>query len=191
MRKALEDQDYEHIKSCLLEGNESSLPEDQREALHRWVSASKLLEKNPVLKNSVLILQAKYPGLSRTQAYDDCRNAIRLFNSRKDFDFDLWRNWLLNDIVDLCLKSKETGNLKAWAAAQANLIKALGDAPSADIDPRLIEKHQILVPIQINNSTYNIDFNKFLKIPIDQRTRLSDALISPASDQDISDIINS
>lgn len=191
MRKALEDQDYKNIKAFLLEGNESALSAHQREALDRWVSASKLLEKNPVMKNAVAILQAKYPGLSRTQAYEDCRNSIQLFNSKKDFDFDLWRNWLLNDIVDLCLKAKDTGNLKAWAAAQANLIKALGDAPAQDIDPRLIEKHQILVPIQVNNSTYNIDFNKFLKIPIDQRTRLADALIAPASDQEITDIMNS
>ena len=169
--KALEDQDYETIKSYILEGNESTLPLRQREMLNRWVSASKLLEKNPVTKNAVAILQAKYPGLSRTQAYEDCRNAVR--------------------IIELCQKAKATGNLKAWAAAQANLIKALGEAPENNIDPRLLEKHQIVIPIQVNNNTYNLDLNKFLNIPIDQRTRIADALINPATDDDITEIMNS
>ena len=173
--KALEDQDYETIKSYILEGNESTLPLRQREMLNRWVSASKLLEKNPVTKNAVAILQAKYPGLSRTQT----------------FDYELWRNWLLNDIIELCQKAKDTGNLKAWAAAQANLIKALGEAPENNIDPRLLEKHQIVIPIQVNNNTYNLDLNKFLNIPIDQRTRIADALINPATDDDITEIMNS
>ena len=158
--KALEDQDYETIKSYILEGNESTLPLRQREMLNRWVSASKLLEKNPVTKNAVAILQ-------------------------------LWRNWLLNDIIELCQKAKDTGNLKAWAAAQANLIKALGEAPENNIDPRLLEKHQIVIPIQVNNNTYNLDLNKFLNIPIDQRTRIADALINPATDDDITEIMNS
>ncbi len=189
--KALEDQDYENIKAYVLEGNEAALPAGQRAMLDRWIEASRLLEKNPVVKNAVAILRAKYPGLSRTQAYEDCRNAIRMFNTRKSFDYDLWHNWLLNDIVELCTKAKEAGNLKAWAAAQANLIKALGDAPENDIDPRLLEKHQIMIPIQVNNNTYNLDLNKFLKIPIDQRTRIADALINPATDEDITEIINS
>lgn len=189
--KSLEDQDYENIKSYVLEGNETALPAHQRVVLDRWINASKLLEKNPVMKNAVAILQAKHPGLSRTQAYEDCRNAVRMFNTKQTFDYDLWRNWLLNDIVELCVKSKETGNLKAWAAAQANLIKALGEAPEQNIDPRLVEKHQIVIPIQVNNNTYNLDLNKFLKIPIDQRTRISDALINPASDEDITEIMQS
>lgn len=189
--KALEDQDYDTIKSYILEGNESALPLRQREMLDRWISASRLLEKNPATKNAVAILQAKYPGLSRTQAYEDCRNAVRMFNSKQTFDYELWRNWLLNDILELCQKAKDTGNLKAWAAAQTNLIKALGEAPENNIDPRLLEKHQIVIPIQVNNNTYNLDLNKFLNIPIDQRTRIADALINPATDDDITEIINS
>ena len=118
-------------------------------------------------------------------------NAVRMFNSRQTFDYELWRNWLLNNIIELCQKAKDTGNLKAWAAAQANLIKALGEAPENNIDPRLLEKHQIVIPIQVNNNTYNLDLNKFLNIPIDQRTRIADALINPATDDDITEIMNS
>ena len=68
MRKALEDQDFENIKSYLLEGNEAALPAHQKLMLDRWVAASKLLDKNPVMKNAVAILRLKFPGLSRTQA---------------------------------------------------------------------------------------------------------------------------
>ena len=119
-----------------------------------------------------------------------CRE-VSAFNSRQTFDYELWRNWLLNNIIELCQKAKDTGNLKAWAAAQANLIKALGEAPENNIDPRLLEKHQIVIPIQVNNNTYNLDLNKFLNIPIDQRTRIADALINPATDDDITEIMNS
>lgn len=191
MKKALEDTDFENIKSYLLEGNEGALPDHQRAMLDRWVSAAKLLDKNPVTKNAVAILQAKYPGLSRAQGYEDCRNAVRLFNSKQTFDYDLWRSWLLNDIVDLCVKAKETGNLKAWAAGQANLIKALGEAPSQDIDPRLIEKNPITVAIQVNSNSYQVDLNKFLSMPLDSRTKIADALIVPATAADIEDIMRS
>ena len=191
MRNALEDQDFEKIKAHVLEGNEAALPAHQRVMLDRWIAASKLLDKNPVLKNAVAILRLKFPNLSRTQAYEDCRNAIRMFNSKKDFDFDLWRNWLLEDIVNLCTKARETGDLKAWALAQRNLIKALGEAPAEDIDPKLLEKHQIIVPIQINNNTYNFDLNKFLSMPINLRAKISDALIAPATDEDILKIMES
>ena len=106
------------------------------------------------------------------------------------FPSDIGKAYVL-DIIELCQKAKDTGNLKAWAAAQANLIKALGEAPENNIDPRLLEKHQIVIPIQVNNNTYNLDLNKFLNIPIDQRTRIADALINPATDDDITEIMNS
>ena len=191
MRKALENQDFENIKSYLLEGNEAALPAHQKLMLDRWVAASKLLDKNPVMKNAVAILRLKFPGLSRTQAYEDCRNAIRMFNSKKDFDFDLWRNWLLDDIIKLCIKARESGDLKSWALAQRNLIAALGEAPAQDIDPKLLEKPPIVIPIQVNNNTYNVDFNKFLSLSIDQRTKLADALVAPATDEDIIKIMKS
>jgi hypothetical protein len=175
----------------LLEGNEAALPAHQKLMLDRWVAASKLLDKNPVMKNAVAILRLKFPGLSRTQAYEDCRNAIRMFNSKKDFDFDLWHNWLLDDIIKLCIKARESGDLKSWALAQRNLIAALGEAPAQDIDPKLLEKHPIVIPIQVNNNTYNVDFNKFLSLSIDQRTKLADALVAPATDEDIIKIMKS
>ena len=191
MRKALEDQDFENIKSYLLEGNEAALPAHQKLMLDRWVAASKLLDKNPVMKNAVAILRLKFPGLSRTQAYEDCRNAIRMFNSKKDFDFDLWRNWLLDDIIKLCIKARESGDLKSWALSKRNLIAALVEATAQDIDPKLLEKHPIVIPIQVNNNTYNVDFNKFLSLSIDQRTKLADALVAPATDEDIIKIMKS
>lgn len=191
MKGALEDQDYKLIEEYVLEGRETALPAHQRAMFDRWVAASRLLEKNPVMKNAVAILQAKYPGLSRTQAYEDCRNAIRFFNTKKDFDFDLWRTWLLNDIVEMCQKAKETGNLKAWAAGHANLIKALGEAPAQDIDPCLLEKHTITIAMQVNNNSYNVDLNKLLSMPIDARTRFVDALIAPATQEEIKEIMES
>lgn len=191
MKGALEDQNYKVIEEYVLSGRKNALPASQREMFDRWVAASKLLEKNPVMKNAVAILQAKYPALSRTQAYEDCRNAVRFFNTKKDFDFDLWHTWLLNDIADMCMKAKETGNLKAWAAGHANLIKALGDAPAQDIDPCLIEKNPVVIAMQVNNNSYHVDLNKLLSMSIDQRSKFVDALIAPATDAEIEEIMES
>jgi hypothetical protein len=185
-KKALEDQKYEAIKAAILDPENSPLPCCLQESLERTVEAAKLLDKNPSQRNAVALLRELYPHISRSQAYEDCRRAVRVFNSVHTFNYDWWHHWLLQDITEMIAKAKgneeegTTPDLKAWAMGHKNLIKALGERPEANIDPKLIEKHPINIAVQINNQTVNLDYKEFLKLPAEARE-----IITKALDQEI------
>lgn len=183
-KKALEDQNFELIKAHVLDPDNSPLPVEQQVLMDRWVSASKILDKNPVQKNAVALLRAKFPGLSRAQAHVDVKNAMRLFNSIHTFDYDFWHQWLLNDIAEHIMACKAVGDRKNWAIAHKNLINAIGERQETEMDPRLIEQQKVIIPIQINNTTYDINFEQLLKIPMENRKTITDALFSEISIED-------
>lgn len=190
-RKALEDQNYELIKSAILDPDNNPLPAHLQEPLERTVSAAKLLDKNPVQKNAVAILQAKYPNLSRGQAYEDCKRAMRLFNSIHTFDYDYWQHWLLQDIAEMIQKAKDQNNLKAWAMGHKNLLQAMGERPETEIDAKLIEKHQNVYAIQVNNQTINIDQKMLEKLPAEAKQMLTALMNQPIEDIRAEEIFNS
>ena len=67
-RPALEDTKYEMIKAHVLDPDNSPLSPEKHELLERVISASKVLDKNPIQKQAVAIHQQKYPDISRAQA---------------------------------------------------------------------------------------------------------------------------
>ena len=128
-RTALEETNYELIKAHMIDPDNSPLPEEKKEMLDRVISASKVLDKNPVQKHAVGLHQQKYPHISRAQAYEDLRMAVRLFNTLHTFDYDLWRTWLLNDIVEnirKCRNGESDKDRRVIAMEHANLIKIIG-----------------------------------------------------------------
>lgn len=190
-KKALEDQNYELIKAHVIDPDNSPLSFEQQVLMDRWVVASKILDKNPIQKNAVALLRAKYPDLSRAQAYIDVKNAMRLFNSIQTFDYDFWHQWLLNDIAEHILACKAVGDRKNWAIAHKNLINAIGERQETEMDPRLIEQQKIVVPIQINNNTYNVDFAQLLGMPIEKRKAVTDTLFTEISEDDAKNLKDS
>lgn len=167
-KKALEDTSFEMIKGYILYPDESALPAEKKEMIDRITSASKILDKNPVQKNAVALHQQKYPDISRSQAYEDLRLAARLFNSLHTFDFDLWRSWLLNSIVQniqRCEKNRDVNSLRVIAMEHANLIKAIGERPEELPDPTRNEKHQFYILVQNDNRQVKIDINKLKDLP--------------------------
>ncbi len=190
-RKALEDQNYELIKSAILDPDNNLLPAHLQQPLERTVSAAKLLDKNPVQKHAVAILQAKYPNISRAQAYDDCKRAMRLFNSIHTFDYDYWQHWLLQDIADALQDAKNQNNLKARAMFQKNLLTAMGERPETQLDAKLIEKHQNVFAIQVNNQTINLDQKMLEKFPAEAKQMLVALMNQPIEDTRAEEIFNS
>jgi hypothetical protein len=167
-RTALEDTNYELIKAHVLDPDNSPLPEEKKEMLERVTSASKILDKNPVQKHAVALHQQKYPHISRAQAYEDLRLAVRLFNSLFTFDYDLWRNWLLNDIVKNIEKCRTAGTEKdrrVIAMEHANLLKVIGPRPEELPDPKRTEKHQFYILIQNDNRQIKLDVNDLKDLP--------------------------
>ena len=167
-RTALEDTRYEEIKAHVLDPDNSPLPEEKQEMLERVVSASKILDKNPIQKHAVAIHQQKYPHISRSQAYEDLRFAVRLFNTLHTFDYDLWRNWILGDIVkniEKCRNAESEKDRRVIAMEHANLIKVLGEKPTELPDPKRNEKHQFYILIQNDNRQVKIDINNLKDLP--------------------------
>jgi hypothetical protein len=192
MKKALEDVRYELIKAHVVDPANSPLSKYDQDLCNRIMSIAKVLDKQPIQKNAVALHMAKYKHISRSQAYEDCRLAMRLFNTIYTFDYDFWQTWLINDIIrliDRCRKSSDPKAWRVWAAAQANLRNALGEKPQREIDPKLVQEHTFLIPIQINNKIYNFDLEKFLGLPDNMRKKVTDALVSEITDVEAEEIM--
>lgn len=195
-RKALEDHKYETIKAHILEPDNSPLSEEHQEIMDRVISLAKVLDKNPIQKQAIAIHMAKYPDLSRTQAYEDSHLAVRLFNTIHNFSYDFWQTWLINDIVRNIEKCRNNGTpqaLKVVAMEHANLIKALGERPEELEDPRRTEKHSFYVLVQNNNATVKLDMNNLDRLPTSTLQELNRALFGgqEISEDNIQQIFNS
>ena len=194
MRTALEDEKFELIKAHILDPESSKLREEEKDLLDRLMSMAKLLDRQPIQKNAVALHMAKYKDISRSQAYEECRMAMRLFNTIHTFDYDFWHQWMINDIIRN-IKRCENGNdyhhRRVIALEHLNLIRILGERPEQKLDPKLVEGHTFTIPIQINNVTYNFDLNKFLDLPEGLRKKVSDALIAPIGEDEAKEIMES
>jgi hypothetical protein len=178
-RPALEETKFELIKAHVLDPDNSPLSAEKYELLERVISASKVLDKNPIQKQAVAIHQQKYPNISRTQAYEDLRLAVRLFNTLHTFDYDMWRTWLINDIVQnilICRNTKSEKDRRIIAMEHANLIKVIGEKPEELPDPKRTEKHQFYILIQNNNQQLKVDLNNLKDLPISALQELSRAI---------------
>lgn len=194
MKRSLEDQRYELIKAHILDRENSPLSKEHQELFDRILNIARLLDIQPIKKNAVDLHLAKYTNISQWQAYEDCRMAMRLFNTIHSFDYDFWQTWLMNDIVrniELCKASNDPRAWRVIAHEHANIIKALGERPVKEIDPKLVESHMFIIPIQINNVTYTFDLQKFLNLPNELKKKVTDALITDISDADAEEIMNS
>jgi hypothetical protein len=193
-RKALEDQKYDKIKAHILHPDESPLPADQQEQLNRVLSIARVLDTNPIDRHAVAIHLKKYKSIKRTQAYEDCRLAKKLFNTIHTNDYDFWQTWLINDISESIKRCKRMHNVKAEriiAILYGQLIKALGEKPVQEIDPKLVEQHTFIITININGVPTNIDLMKFLEVPVSVRRKLTDAIITDIDEIEAAQIIES
>lgn len=176
---SLEETSHELIKAHILDPDSSPLPEQKQRMLDRIVSASKVLDKNPIQSQAVELHQKKYPDISRSQAYQDLRLAVRLFNSLHTFDFDLWRTWLINDImanIKAARNSGTTQDQKIISMEHANLIRLIGEKPTELPDPKRNEKHQFYILIKNDNRDLKIDLNNLKDLPVAALQELNRAI---------------
>lgn len=193
-RHALEDQKYELIKAHILAPDDSPLPPDMQEQLNRILSMAGTLDRYPISKHAVAIHLKKYKGLRRTQAYSDCDMAKRLFPTIKNNQYDFWQTWLINDISESIRRCKNYHNIKAEkviASLYNVMIKAIGEKPAKDIDPKLVEQHTFVLTVNINGVPTNIDLMSFLGLSPGARKKFTDAIITEIDDDDAIKIIES
>jgi len=167
-RPGIEETSYELIKAHIIDPASSPLSPLQQKQMDRLVSASRILDKNPVQKNAISLLRKKYPEIKYTTAYNDIRLAAKLFNSLHTFDFDFWHTWLINDIVaniTKCGTENTPTSRKVIAMEHANLLKAIGEKPTDLEDPKRLEKQSFYILIQNNTNTVKVDVDNLHKLP--------------------------
>jgi hypothetical protein len=193
-RKALEDVKYELIKAHILHPEESPLPPEHQEQMNRILNMARILDTQPIERNAVAIHLKKYCNLKRTQAYEDCKMAKRLFNTIHSNTYEFWQTWLINDIwrsIERCKRYKNVKAERVIAVLYSNLIKALGEKPVVPIDPKLVEQHTFILTVNINGIPTNVDLMKFLALPENIRKKFSDSLITDIDEEEAVEIMNS
>jgi len=178
MSREIEDIEYHKIKQYILDPDNAELSPIQKNQLDRIKAASDILDNSPRLKHAADLLRFKFKDLSIAQAYRDVAIARRLFTSNNSHEYDFWHTWLLNDIastIENCRKMNPPDNATI-AKCHANLIKALGEKPGDNIDPKLLEKNTFIIPIQVNNTVLNLDMKEWMKLDPLLKQKLTNAL---------------
>ena len=147
------------------------------------------MRKYPRKSVAALKLQARFPEISREQAYCDIRNACRLWNKYDPVDRDFLEgwfiDWLMREIADPATSDG------ARAKNLATLQKYLSQLPPQKIDPKLMEANQIFVQVNINNRQVSIPETVLMKLPADIRRQLLGSLDDEITEETACEIINS
>jgi hypothetical protein len=165
---SIEETPYELIKAHIIDPGNSPLSEQRQEQLNRIMTAVKIMDKNPIRKNAFNLLHQKYPHLGKTQLYEDLKLATRLYNTVHEFDWDFYRCWMINDIMDnilTCKKTKTDIGRRIIAMEHANMIRVIGQKPEEAEDPNRSEKHQYYILIQHNHQEVKIELEQLEKLP--------------------------
>jgi hypothetical protein len=151
---SLREDDFTAISEYYSTGESVALTEKQQEILERLRTAHAILRKYPRKSVAILKLQARYPDLSREQAFVDVRNACRLWNKYDPIDRDFLEGWFLDWLM------KEIANPASSDTARAKnmstLQKYLALHPPVQIDPRLMESNQIFIQFNVNGRTMTL-----------------------------------
>ncbi len=186
----LDNKNYLEIKQAILDPDNSNLSQKQQEILQRCVSGARLLDKYPVIRNAVKIHKTKYPHITDRQAYRDMLMAQMIFCSTTKFDYDFWHEWLLSNIVRQIQRAENSGDLKAWNAGHMALIKAIGERPVEETDPKLVQKHKFTLTINNGKQSVSVDLDKLNLIPQKAREQIADGLYQEITDVEAEEIMN-
>ncbi len=183
------EEDFEAISQYYTTGQSEALTERQQHILERLRTAHAILRKYPRKSVAALKLRARFPDISREQAFCDLRNACRLWNKYDPVDRDFLEGWFLDWLM------KEIANPATSDAARAKnlatLQKYLSQLPPQKIDPKLMEANQIFVQFNINNRHVSIPENVLLKLPLDVRRQLLGSLDDEITEEDACQILES
>ena len=185
----IRESDFEAICEYYTTGGSASLTERQQCVLERLRTAHAVMRKYPRKSVAALKLQARFPEISREQAYCDIRNACRLWNKYDPVDRDFLEGWFLDWLMREIADPSTSDN--ARAKDLATLQKFLSQLPPQKIDPKLMESNQIYVQFNINNRNVAIPESVLMKLPADIRRQLLGSLDDEITEETASQIINS
>lgn len=181
--------DFEAVSEYFTTGNTTALTETQQRILERLRTAHAIMRKYPRKSVAALKLQARFPEISKEQAYCDIRNACRLWNKYDPVDRDFLEGWFLDWLMREISDPSTSDN--ARAKNLATLQKFLSQLPPQKIDPKLMETNQIFVQFNINNKQVKIPEAVLMKLPDDIRRQLLGSLDDEITEETAYEIINS
>ncbi|MBR3577370.1 MAG: hypothetical protein IKN98_01165 [Bacteroidales bacterium] len=181
--------DFEAVSEYFTTGNTTALTETQQRILERLRTAHAIMRKYPRKSVAALKLQARFPEISKEQAYCDIRNACRLWNKYDPVDRDFLEGWFLDWLMREISDPSTSDN--ARAKNLATLQKFLSQLPPQKIDPKLMETNQIYVQFNINNKQVKIPETVLMKLPDDIRRQLLGSLDDEITEETACEIINS
>lgn len=194
-KTALEDTRWEMIQAHFIDPDNSPLSPEKQEILDRVISASKILAKNPIQNHAVAIHRCLYPNLSFSQASEDIRLSAKLFQTVHTFNYDFWRSWILDSIlenINFCRNFGTDWANKVISAEHANLIRLVGEEPKELPDPKRNEKHQFYILIKNDNRDVKIDLNTLKDLPTAALKELNRAIYGgdEITEADAEDLMN-
>lgn len=156
--KLEKEDNYEVVSLAVMQGNISTLNYEQKEVYERTRAAYSIVCETPIKNRAVKKLQALFPGISISQAYNDIDYAIKIWNPKNRFDKEFLESILLNTLIDNITdpKSDESARAKNLSTFQ----KYLSSLPQEKIDPTLMQKHDIYIQLNMNGTTVNIPYSK-------------------------------
>ena len=181
--------DFEAVSEYFTTGSTTALTETQQRILERLRTAHAIMRKYPRKSVAALKLQARFPEISKEQAYCDIRNACRLWNKYDPVDRDFLEGWFLDWLMREISDPSTSDN--ARAKNLATLQKFLSQLPPQKIDPKLMETNQIYVQFNINNKQVKIPEAVLMKLPDDIRRQLLGSLDDEITEETACEIINS
>ncbi|MDL2312988.1 hypothetical protein LJC68_08955 [Bacteroidales bacterium OttesenSCG-928-B11] len=185
----LRENDFEAVSLYYSTGNSESLSEKQKEILDRLRTAHAILRKYPRKSVAALKLQARYPHISKEQAFVDIRNACKFWNKYDSVDRDFlegwFLDWLMKEIADPA--TSDTARAKNIATLQ----KFLAQLPPVKIDPKLMESNQIFIQFNFKDREFCMPENLLQRLPADVRSQLMGNLRDEIGEDTAFEILNS
>lgn len=189
-KKALEEQNYDVIRSHIIDPDNSELPVELHPQFKRVLQVSKLLDDYPNDSHIINIMLTKY-NISRTQIRKDITLAKELFKTNHTFDWDFWFAWQLKDQLELIRQAKLKGDLKQWGNAKKTLMVMIGERPVAMEDPRRMEKNVFYIQVNNDGNPINLNMDAVKNLPQEDIRTIVDALYEPIDEEKADELMNS
>lgn len=179
---------YDVIAEYCLANREDQLNDEQKKILDRWRTAYDILRNTPVKYNAIKKLRLLYP-ISETQAAADVECAMKMWSFNNKYSKDFLTALFISGILEGIQTFKdEMAKAKLYQAFQKHLEKM----PTSELDPQHMEKNNVYIQFNINNSKLiNIPQNELNKLPQDKLQELFDGIPHEIKEAEAIEIMNS
>ena len=167
---------FDRIRMWVDNPDSEELSAKDKEILSRWDFAYDQLKicKPYEVRNRLV----KKFNIKISQAYNDIRNANKLFNPVNRRSKDWLRNFIVEDALLQIETAKQNLDNKAWQLARQDLIKiyAIEKNEEDGIDPELLGNNNYFIAVNFGNEIEKIDLSKLHAMPMERRQELTNFL---------------